>query len=121
MKRVLVSGAGGYVGSIMCEELLKRNYEVYALDRFFFGLDKLSHIDDDNFSLDENTSQIGVYSAVELYFNFATSATDVTVGNDMILPAETLVFIAVPRGLGSTVVFNHLGKGSAGAVRIVEI
>ena len=39
----------------------------------------------------------------------------------MILPAETLVFIAVPRGLGSTVVFNHLGKGSAGAVRIVEI
>ena len=74
-----------------------------------------------HFSLDENTSQIGVYSAVELYFNFATSATDVTVGNDMILPAETLVFIAVPRGLGSTVVFNHLGKGSAGAVRIVEI
>ena len=74
-----------------------------------------------HFSLDENTSQIGVDSAVELYFNFATSATDVTVGNDMILPAETLVFIAVPRGLGSTVVFNHLGKGSAGAVRIVEI
>ena len=36
MKKVLVSGAGGYVGSIMCEELLKRNYEVYALDRFYF-------------------------------------------------------------------------------------
>ena len=80
-----------------------------------------SNTDTIHFSLDENTSQIGVFSAVELYFNFATSATDVTVGNDMILRAETLVFIAVPRGLGSTVVFNHLGKGSAGAVRIVEI
>ena len=29
-----------------------------------------------HFSLDENTSQIGVYSAVELYFNFAVAATD---------------------------------------------
>tara|TARA_R110002020_G_scaffold80149_6_gene200172 strand:+ start:10948 stop:11286 length:339 start_codon:yes stop_codon:yes gene_type:complete len=80
-----------------------------------------SNTDTIHFSLDENAAQIGVYSAVELYFNFATAATDVTVGNDMILPASTLVFIAVPRGLGSTVVFNHLGKGAAGAVRIVEI
>ena len=29
--------------------------------------------------------------------------------------------MTVPRGLGDTVYFNHLGKGSAGAVRIVEI
>ena len=58
MKRVLVSGAGGYVGSIMCEELLKRNYEVYALDRFFFGLDKLSHIDDDNFTISSELTTI---------------------------------------------------------------
>ena len=74
-----------------------------------------------HFSLDENTSQIGVYSAVELYFNFSATTTDVTTGNDMILPASTLVFLTVPRNLGSTVYFNHLGKGSAGAVRIVEV
>jgi hypothetical protein len=74
-----------------------------------------------HFSVDENTSQIGIYSAVELYFNFSASTTDVTVANDMIIPSSTLVFLTVPRGLGATVYFNHLGKGSAGAVRIVEV
>lgn len=74
-----------------------------------------------HYSVDEVTSQIGVYSAVELYFNFSASTTDVTTANDMIIPSSTLVFLTVPRGLGSTVYFNHLGKGSAGAVRIVEI
>jgi len=74
-----------------------------------------------HFSVDENTSQIGIYSAVELYFNFSASTTDVTVANDMIIPSSTLVFLTVPRGLGDTVYFNHLGKGSAGAVRIVEV
>ena len=74
-----------------------------------------------HYSVDENTSHIGVYSAVELYFNFTITTTDVTVANDMIIPASTLVFMTVPRGLGDTVYFNHLGKGSAGAVRIVEI
>jgi|TARA_R100001443_G_C3284277_1_gene161209 hypothetical protein len=74
-----------------------------------------------HFSVDENTSQIGVYSAVELYFNFSTTTTDVTTANDMIIPSSTLVFLTVPRGLGATVTFNHLGKGSAGAVRIVEV
>jgi len=73
------------------------------------------------FSIDENTSQNGVYSAVELDFNFSTATTDVTVANDMIIPASTLVFLTTPRGLGDTLYFNHLGKGSAGAVRIVEI
>ena len=74
-----------------------------------------------HFSVDENTSQIGVYSAVELYFNFSTTTTDVTTANDMIIPSSTLVFLTVPRALGATVTFNHLGKGSAGAVRIVEV
>ena len=50
MKKILVSGAGGYIGCIMCEELLKQNYKVIALDRFFFGLDKVQHIDSENFS-----------------------------------------------------------------------
>ena len=74
-----------------------------------------------HYSVYENTSQIGVYSAVELYFNFSTTTTDVTTANDMIIPSSTLVFLTVPRGLGATVKFNHLGKGSAGAVRIVEV
>ena len=34
---VLVTGAGGYIGSVLVAELLERGYAVRALDRFFFG------------------------------------------------------------------------------------
>ena len=65
--------------------------------------------------------QIGVYAAGAIYFNFSSTTTDVTIANDLVLPAETLVFITVPQGIGSTVYFNHLGKGAACAVRVVEV
>lgn len=43
-KQILVTGAGGYVGIPLCETLLDKGYKVVALDRFFFGLDKLKDI-----------------------------------------------------------------------------
>ena len=44
MKRILVTGAGGYIGIPLCEHLLKTGYNVLALDRFFFGLNKLDKL-----------------------------------------------------------------------------
>ena len=41
MKRILVTGAGGYIGSVLVGELLAHDYEVVACDRFFFGTDIL--------------------------------------------------------------------------------
>ena len=69
-----------------------------------------------------NASQLGLYSSGEIYFNFSATTTDVTTANDLKLPAETLTFITIPRGLGATIYFNHLSTTTtAHTVRIVEV
>jgi nucleoside-diphosphate-sugar epimerase len=41
MRRILVTGAGGYIGSVLTRLLLEEGSEIIAVDRFFFGRDKL--------------------------------------------------------------------------------
>jgi nucleoside-diphosphate-sugar epimerase len=42
MPKVLVTGAGGYIGCVLVPMLVGRGYEVRAVDRFFFGDDLLA-------------------------------------------------------------------------------
>ena len=37
LKRILVTGGAGFIGSNMCEYLLKLNHEVVCLDNFITG------------------------------------------------------------------------------------
>ena len=42
MTRVLVTGAGGYIGTVLTPMLLDAGYDVRAIDRFFFGRELLA-------------------------------------------------------------------------------
>jgi len=44
MKTVLVTGAGGYIGSVLVPVLLHKGYRIKAFDRFFFGVESLNDV-----------------------------------------------------------------------------
>ena len=48
MTKVLVTGAGGYIGSQLVSDLLKLGNEVTAVDRFFFGKEPISNLANNN-------------------------------------------------------------------------
>jgi len=45
MTKILVTGAGGYIGSTLCEMLLEKGYSVVALDKFLFGSDFIKDLE----------------------------------------------------------------------------
>lgn len=42
MSKVVVTGAGGYIGTQIIGDLLTQNHDVLAIDRFFFGIETLN-------------------------------------------------------------------------------
>ena len=36
-KKIIITGAGGYIGTTLTPFLLKKGYKIKAIDRFFFG------------------------------------------------------------------------------------
>ncbi len=44
MKRILITGGAGYLGSILCEHLLKAGYHVTVLDNLMYGQGSLFHL-----------------------------------------------------------------------------
>ena len=43
-KRVLITGAGGYIGTLLVPLLLKNKFKVVALDRPYFGKTTLTKL-----------------------------------------------------------------------------
>lgn len=68
---VVVTGAGGYIGSVLVPKLLAAGYHVRAIDRFFFGRDKLPEherltiVQEDVRRLDA-THLAGAYAVIDL-------------------------------------------------------
>ncbi len=44
MKKILVTGGAGYIGSVLVEKLLRKNYHVTVLDNFLYNQTSLNHL-----------------------------------------------------------------------------
>lgn len=53
MKRVLVTGGAGFIGSALLPELVASNYDVYVIDNLSFGKRELLNLSDDHFFLSD--------------------------------------------------------------------
>ena len=50
-KHVLITGGGGYIGSVLIKSLLEKGYRVKVLDKFIFGSEHLNEINNSNLTL----------------------------------------------------------------------
>jgi UDP-glucuronate decarboxylase len=79
MKRILVTGGAGFLGSHLCERLLREGNEIFCLDNFFTGDKKnIAHLlDTPHFELIHHDIINPVYLDVDEIYNLACPASPV--------------------------------------------
>ena len=79
MRRILVTGGAGFLGSFLCEKLLGEGHEVLALDNFYTGSRKnIKHLlDDPSFELIRHDIVEPILLEVDWIFNMACPASPV--------------------------------------------
>lgn len=93
MKKVLVTGGAGFVGSFLCDRLIDEGHEVIAIDNFFTGnksnLRQLEH--NPNFELIRHDIVEPVLLEVDWIFNLACPASPVHYQYNPVKTAKTNV------------------------------
>jgi UDP-glucuronate decarboxylase len=79
MKRILVTGGAGFVGSHLCEKLLTEGNEVICLDNYFTGSKQnIKHLlDNHNFEAIRHDVTMPIYLEVDEIYNLACPASPV--------------------------------------------
>ncbi len=94
---MLVTGGGGFLGSHLCERLLKDGYDVICVDNFFTGSKgNIRHLLDHNgFELIRHDITWPLYLEVEAVFNLACPASPIHYQHDPIQTTKTSVMGAI--------------------------
>ena len=112
MKQILVTGGAGFLGSHLCERLLKEGNSVIAVDNYFTGSKKnVEHLlDHKNFEVIRQDICIPLYVEVDEIYNLACPASPYYYQLDPIQTMKTSV-------IGS---FNMLGLAKRTKAKILQ-
>lgn len=97
MKRILVTGGAGFLGSHLCDRLLKDGHEVLCVDNFFTGGRRnVAHLlSNPNFELMRHDVTFPLFVEVDQIFNLACPASPVHYQFDPVQTTKTSVHGAI--------------------------
>lgn len=112
MKKILVTGGAGFIGSHLCEKLVGQGHHVLCVDNYFTGSKKnIEHLlDNKNFEVIRQDICIPLYVEVDLIYNLACPASPKYYQQDPIQTMKTSV-------LGA---FNMLGLAKRTKAKILQ-
>ncbi|WP_404655721.1 UDP-glucuronic acid decarboxylase family protein [Bradyrhizobium sp. USDA 336] len=96
-KRILITGGAGFIGSHLCERLLKDGHEVLCVDNFFTGRrQNIAHLlDEKRFELLRHDVTFPLYVEVDQIYNLACPASPVHYQFDPVQTTKTSVMGAI--------------------------
>jgi UDP-glucuronate decarboxylase len=112
LKRVLVTGGAGFLGSHLCERLVQQGHDVICLDNFFTSQKLNIHhlLDEPNFELIRHDVTLPIFLEVDQIYNMACPASPVHYQHDPIATTKVSVSGAI----------NMLGMAKRVGARILQ-